>query len=123
MADISNEIQAINSAVYGSQVRSSIIDALTKINSNVERIEMAKNASVYIYKGSVSTMAELPNSRVAVGDCYYVASAEVTYAWNGSAWNSIGAIAIDGTPSVNTGAEETTAPPTEEENSGSATPD
>ncbi len=90
MADISDEIQAINSAVYGSQVRTSIINALTKINSNVERIAMAKNASVYIYKGSVSSMAELPNTRITVGDCYYVIDIAETYAWTGSAWNSIG---------------------------------
>lgn len=90
MADISDEIQAINSAVYGSQVRTSIINALTKINSNVERIEMAKNATVYIYKGSVSSMAELPNTRVTIGDCYYVADIAETYAWTGSTWNSIG---------------------------------
>ena len=92
MADISDELQAIASAVYGNQVRTSIIDALTKINAHVERITTAKNASVYIYKGSVSTMGDLPNNRNAVGDCYYVGSVSETYVWNGSTWNSIGGI-------------------------------
>lgn len=112
MADISDEIQAISSAVYGSQVRSSIIDALTKINAHVERISMAKSAGVYRFRGSVATASNLPITGIAVGDCYFVSDQEVTYAWTGSAWNSIGEIFER--ISVNTGGEEL-AEPIEEE--------
>lgn len=94
MADISDELQAINSAVYGNQVRSSIVDALTKINAHVERISAAKSASVYTYKGSVATAGDLPIAGIAIGDCYYISDIAETYAWTGSAWNSIGKVVI-----------------------------
>lgn len=92
MADISEELLAISDAVYGEQVRSSIIDALTKINAHVERISVAKTAGVYTFRGSVSTAAELPISGITVGDCYYITSILETYAWNGTVWSSLGGV-------------------------------
>lgn len=112
MADISAELAAISQAVYGSQVRSSIIDALTKINAHVERISTAKSAGVYRFRGSVATAGDLPITGVAVGDCYFVSDQEVTYAWTESTWTSIGEIFER--ISVNAGGEEP-AEPIEEE--------
>ena len=92
MANIDAELLTISEAVYGSQVRNAIIDALTKMNSHIENISIAKTAGVYLFRGTVPTTADLPNTGLATGDCYYITQLGVTYAWTGSSWNSIGAI-------------------------------
>lgn len=64
------------------------------LSSNIPAADL-KNAlgisSVYTYKGQVATVADLDAIPVkAVGDAYYVVAAAGTYAWNGTAWQSIG---------------------------------
>ena len=123
MADITDELLTISNAVFGQQIRSAIIDALTKMNAHIDRIAVAKSAGVYRFRGTITSTGDLPNTGISVGDCYYISQLGETFAWTGTAWNSIGAIVIDDSPSVNTGAEETTVSPTEEEYSGSVIPD
>jgi len=53
-----------------------------------------KVASVYKYKGSVSTYNNLPTTNRIVGDVYDVQDTGMNYAWNGSDWDSLG-IVID----------------------------
>lgn len=48
-------------------------------------------ASAYVYKGSVATVADLPASGNTTGDVYDVQATGVNYAWNGSAWDALGA--------------------------------
>lgn len=70
--------------------------------ANVERTLTSKNyatksdiSSVYKYKGSVETYAELPESKQQIGDVYNVETADSSHgvkagdnvAWNGAAWD------------------------------------
>lgn len=70
--------------------------------ANVEQTLTSKNyatksdiSSVYKYKGSVETYAELPSSNQQVGDVYNVETADSSHkikagdnvAWNGTAWD------------------------------------
>lgn len=63
-----------------------ITDAYTK--SEVDE----KVAGVYIYKGSVATQADLPASGNRTGDVYNVESDGTNWAWNGTAWDNLGAL-------------------------------
>lgn len=117
MADITDELLTISNAVFGQQIRSAIINALTKMNAHIDSIAVAKSAGVYRFRGTITSAGDLPNTGISVGDCYYISQLGETFAWTGTAWNSIGS------PSMNTGAEETTVSPTEEEYSGSVIPD
>ena len=45
---------------------------------------------VYKYKGSVAALANLPASGNTTGDIYDVQATGMNYAWNGSAWDSLG---------------------------------
>lgn len=47
--------------------------------------------TVYKYAGSVATKSELPTS-ATVGDVYNVEEDGMNYAWNGTAWDSLGTI-------------------------------
>lgn len=49
-----------------------------------------KVASVYKYKGSVSTIQDLPSTGLTIGDVYNVESDGKNYAWNGTVWDSLG---------------------------------
>lgn len=70
--------------------------------ANVEQTLTSKNyatksdiSSVYKYKGSVETYAELPESEQQIGDVYNVETADSSHgvkagdnvAWNGTAWD------------------------------------
>ena len=72
-----NTNQLINGA--GFQTAS---DVQTAINSAV--------AGMYKYKGSVATAANLPASGNTNGDVWNVEQTGMNYAWNGSAWDSLG---------------------------------
>ena len=61
-----------------------ITDAYTKAQVD------AKIAGVYKYKGSVPTYNDLPSSGQQDGDTYNVEDTGQNYAWNGSAWDSLG---------------------------------
>ena len=46
--------------------------------------------SVYTYKGSVATYADLPASGMQVGDVYDVVASGMNYAWTGTSWDALG---------------------------------
>lgn len=48
--------------------------------------------SMYRYKGSVATVAALPSSGNTTGDVYNVEASGMNYAWDGTAWDSLGEI-------------------------------
>jgi len=50
-----------------------------------------KVSSVYKYKGSVATYADLPSSGLTAGDVYNVESDGSNYAWTGTEWDKLGA--------------------------------
>lgn len=64
----------------------------TKLNDYAKKSDIA---SVYKYKGTVSTYAELPSSDQQVGDTYNVETADASHnvkagdnvSWNGTAWD------------------------------------
>lgn len=45
---------------------------------------------LYKYKGSVATVANLPDEDNVSGDVYDVAAAGMNYAWTGTAWDALG---------------------------------
>ncbi len=47
-------------------------------------------SSVYKYKGSVATMAELPAEGNEAGDVWNVEDTDMNYGWTGSAWDPLG---------------------------------
>ena len=49
-----------------------------------------KVSSVYKYKGSVATFANLPSTGQVIGDVYNVESDGSNYAWNGTIWDKLG---------------------------------
>ena len=75
-ADLQNKPTTISG--YG------ITDAYTK--TEVDN----KISSVYKYKGSVATYANLPSSGQVVGDVYNVEENGANYAWDGTAWDKLG---------------------------------
>lgn len=61
-----------------------IEDAYTK--SEID----SKISSVFVYKGNVNTVSELPTENNKVGDVYNVLDTDDNYAWNGTQWDKLG---------------------------------
>lgn len=60
------------------------------LKNTAEKIDEALT-SVYNYKGSVDTIADLPLTNNKVGDTYDVKSeGGQNYGWNGESWDSLG---------------------------------
>ena len=59
----------------------------TSLESYVKKTDVS---NVYKYKGSVSTVADLPASGNSVGDTYNVSVSDMNYSWNGTAWDALG---------------------------------
>lgn len=49
-------------------------------------------AGMYKYKGSKATVSALPTTGNVTGDCWNVESDGMNYAWNGTAWDALGAL-------------------------------
>lgn len=47
-------------------------------------------SSLYKYKGSANTIADLPEQNNVVGDVYNVKSSGMNYAWDGEDWDALG---------------------------------
>lgn len=63
--------------------------------SNPHRVTAAQLglASAYVYKGTVATEADLPKEGNAVGDVWNVEDGGMNWAWDGEAWDALGAVA------------------------------
>lgn len=48
--------------------------------------------SVYRYKGSKATVADLPETGNATGDVWDVAATGMNYGWTGTAWDALGSV-------------------------------
>lgn len=59
----------------------------TSLESYVKKTDVS---NVYKYKGSVSTVADLPASGNSVGDTYNVNASDMNYCWTGTAWDALG---------------------------------
>lgn len=51
----------------------------------------SKLTAVYVYKGTVNTIEELPSSEVEVGWTYNVKKTGANYSWDGTTWDELGA--------------------------------
>lgn len=60
--------------------------------STVTALIDSKVASVYKYKGTVATEAELPSSDQVVGDVYHVTEKSKEFVWDGEKWEELGGI-------------------------------
>lgn len=106
--DFDDTIQSINSDISDLQTnkadKSEIPDVTSFITKDVQnltyyykasetytKIEIdGKISSVYKYKGSVATYADLPSQNLTIGDTYNVESDGSNYSWNGTAWDKLG---------------------------------
>lgn len=46
-------------------------------------------ADVFVYKGQVATIDDLPTENVVVGDTYNVAATGDNYTWSGTGWDKL----------------------------------
>lgn len=60
--------------------------------STVTALIDSKVASVYKYKGTVNTEAELPEADQVVGDVYHVVEKSKEFVWDGTKWEELGGI-------------------------------
>ena len=60
--------------------------------STVTALIDSKVASVYKYKGTVATEAELPSADQVVGDVYHVTEKSKEFVWDGEKWEELGGI-------------------------------
>ena len=78
-----------------SDVQSSLAKADTALQSIDAEALYAKKSDVtgiYKYKGSKSTVTELPAEDNTVGDVWNVEATNMNYGWTGSAWDPLGQI-------------------------------
>lgn len=77
----------MNKILYNGQV---IID-LDELADKYTKAEVdALVSSVFKYKGTIATKADLNNiSDMKIGDCYNVEADGVNYAWNGEEWSAL----------------------------------
>ena len=104
--EIVNNLPTVSNARYGCLYIDNTtheIQVKQLVNSTPTMVTIVPAlSSVYTYKGSVSTYANLPSSGQTTGDVYNVVAAytdsqnNITYpagtnfAWNGSAWDALG---------------------------------
>lgn len=80
----------------GSDVSSAVSTALAnngnpyQTQNDVQTAIGSAVSSAYKYKGSVATVGDLPATGQTAGDVYDVQATGMNYAWNGSAWDSLG---------------------------------
>ena len=62
-----------------------------KFNSIITQIEalIEAQSSLFDYKGSVNTEADLPQTGNKKGECYNVLDTGANYAWNGTEWDKL----------------------------------
>lgn len=87
------------SSATGSTLQSAKDYTDNSLSSYYNKTEIdGKISSVYKYKGSIPTYAELPNENLSIGDVYNVESASENnkagdnLAWNGEAWDNLSGI-------------------------------
>ena len=93
-SDLVDDASATNKFVTSED----IISWNSKIDKNVDDLTYyytktevdGKVSSVYRYRGTVATYADLPSSDLTVGDVYNVETDGSNYAWNGTVWDKLG---------------------------------
>lgn len=75
-----------DSSVTRTKLASAVIGELDGLSTRVTAVEQ-NQTSPYNFKGSVSTLADLPSSGNTINDTYYVEDEKYRVTWNGSAWS------------------------------------
>lgn len=78
-----------SSTTIPSKVSDLTNDSGFQTASDVSSAISAAVGSAYKFKGSVATVADLPNN-AEVGDVYDVQATGTNYAWTGTAWDALG---------------------------------
>ena len=65
-----------------------LIDELNKLKEEIEKAIAGEASTIFIYKGQVPTLADLPTD-AQPGDVYDVADTGANYAWNGTTWDKL----------------------------------
>lgn len=68
------------------------LDSLTTTPSWNDISDKPDLSSVYKYKGSVATTAQLPGGNATAGDVWNVESTGMNYAWTGTGWDALGSV-------------------------------
>lgn len=75
--------------VMGNDTR--LADARTPLTHSHTKSDITDLGTVYVYKGTVETVAALSDiSTKVTGDIYNVTENGMNYAWDGSAWDALG---------------------------------
>lgn len=87
-----NNSQLTNGAGYqtAANVESIVTGKGYQTAAQVQSAINTSISSVYKYKGSKATVAELPTTGNAVGDVWNVTATGMNYVWTGSAWDALG---------------------------------
>ena len=83
--------QTYNASSANAQSGTAVAGLIANYMTSTEVASAISNAiaSVYRYKGSVATYADLPSSGQEVGDVYNVEEDGANYAWTGTAWDKL----------------------------------
>ena len=92
------QVNSVDQTITNKTVNIAVPTKVSDLSNDSEfqtasQVSTAINAavsSVYRWKGSVATTANLPASGNAVGDVYDVQATGSNYAWTGSAWDALG---------------------------------
>ena len=84
-----NTISNVSVNVSGNYVSSAEFSTFqTAVNNNFRTVN-EKLTSVFHYKGTVSSVSNLPSSGNVVGDVWNVTDTGANYAWSGSEWDKL----------------------------------
>ena len=83
--------QTYNGSSANAQSGTAVAGLIANYMTSTEVASAISNAiaSVYRYKGSVATYADLPSSDLTVGDVYNVEEDGANYAWTGTSWDKL----------------------------------
>jgi hypothetical protein len=83
--------QIYNGSSANAQSGTAVAGLIANYMTSTEVASAISNAiaSVYRYKGSVATYADLPSSDLTVGDVYNVEEDGANYAWTGTSWDKL----------------------------------
>ncbi len=85
----SNMVNSVSVNISGHYVSDSDFASYqSQVNTNFTAINN-KLTAVFHYKGTVSSVSNLPTSGNIIGDTYNVSDTDANYAWSGSGWDKL----------------------------------
>ena len=92
VSDITNDSGFQTSAEVGTAISTALANSgdAYQTESDVQSLIDSAISSVYVYKGTVASVSNLPASGNKVGDAYNVEDTGMNYAWDGTKWDDLG---------------------------------